>query len=291
MKKNIVITVLTILVLGLAVYIVYDKIIANGDTNKNVSDGNFNEMEETKKLAKKIDGAKDYVYDAYNNSEYSVDYDFLNSYTNSILSSKKGIAVPFINIDTEEAKKINDEMKELFDSTMKKVDEILACDHPSSCGQIFLNYNTYYSDNIVSIIVSYGMYGTDIPYPSYLGYVFDLTNGKLLNITDIADINNISMEKLKEMSKDKIKEYLIDMDNKNNSSEYVNYIDKSIQNFENKYLNVGQGQVATITYDYYNSNPESGVIYFIDSDRKINLLTNIYIPAGSGFTTELLVLN
>lgn len=119
MKNNkglvIITIILGVLVVLMVGYIVYDKVL-----NQN----NNSESKENKNSVSKLNSSKDWVYDA--------DYDLptnKESYygfsDHSKLISASDLVVPYINIDSDDAKKANKEIYELYENLIKKFNENL----------------------------------------------------------------------------------------------------------------------------------------------------------------------
>ena len=128
----IIIVILTIIVLGLAGYLVYDKFIAKTPTPQTTDNTNSNAVDntttnDTKKVLKK-DESKDVVYTEISAGKHRV---------------------PQINIDSETATKFNQEIMSFYDG-FKKGEGLAA-----SYTEYDFGYKYYINDEIVSIVVSH----------------------------------------------------------------------------------------------------------------------------------------
>lgn len=283
MKKNVVIVVLVLLVVGLGGYLVYDKVI-----NKDIVNNKKQNKVENKSI--KLDNSKNYVYDAeykYSN-KYTELEEELGSSTNDGFNIKESnklsdLKVPYININTDEAKEINKKLENLYLEYAKKFDELVLCDENENypCVVSVLTYKTYYTTDTVSVIVIYGSHATDVYHPNYLGYTFDLKTGKLLTIDEIANLNNLNRSQLLDKTKIAIENYTKNSDSYDENTEFLNEDYEYIKNNIN--LN---GKLLIEDSGIY-----TGLVYFIDSDNKINLITKLEVAAQAGYKSQLIILN
>ena len=194
-KGLIVIIIILLLIIGglICILIKPDLINFNRTDNK--------ETKETKKSDKKSikeDDSKEYVYDA------SYEYDNKNDVYNRGFSGDieditydlgvkilykhgdeyfKDLVVPYINIDSDDAKKINKEIKEFYLDKAKMYDE---CAEESrdetkvSCSQV-LTYKSYEEKNVLSVLIIYTIQHTAHPIFTFTTYNFDLSTGKELS--------------------------------------------------------------------------------------------------------------
>ncbi len=197
LETAICIFIIIILLIALVLmYFYYNRRSQNVEnTNSNIAEKVENNIDnETSKIqAKKInklDESKDIVYSSY--SKYSSEYSY---------------SIPYINIDSVDAKKINTEIesyyKPLVEEELKNESEGLSI----NMGNI--KYNSYINDNILSVIVS-NAYIYDCTY--YKVYNLDIYNGTVVNNTDIISLKNMTeskfLDKLKELYQNKfISEY------------------------------------------------------------------------------------
>ena len=275
--KNTIILILSLLVIGLGSYVIFDKVI-NKDKAPSHNDSN-------EEINIKLDSSKDYVYDA----EYSYEskYDVKNYKsqdvtwsTNNLLENKTNIKVPYFNFNTDDATQVNNKMLQLFNEKMKAVESYLACSEVI-CQGIFLNYKVYNNDQYVSVIVVTGTYATDVPLSTYYGYVFSKKTGKLLTINDIANEKGMTISELEEKTKTAIEKYYADtIKDDPEEAEYIAELKPKTYNDLSVNIN-NQGTTG---------ENEKGIIYFFNENKGLNVLVNIYLPAGRGIFTKLLEL-
>lgn len=231
----------------------------------------------------KIDESKDYVYDAqYDaNTKYQEYGEIVNgeTYTTNdgfnTVSYKNGklylkdLTVPYININNQTVTAINDELKslyakyvEIFDKNAKAFD----ASEPGWGSQI-LTYYTYSNNNILSIVITFGYQSTDVLYPDYLVYNFDLSNGNLLNYEDF--LTKFSY----------------------NSNDITALVEKEIDNIVSKQpvehnyteINGVKKSNAEITKETFKKNiSDNKVLFFIDNQGNVNYIINVATAGGRG---------
>jgi hypothetical protein len=209
----------------------------------------------------KIDSSKDYVYDA------SYDFDFLKDsyYANGRLINKSDIVVPYININSDAAKAANEEIAKLYNDLGETYND-------ATEREIFYRvskYDAYVVDNIVSVIITVTAGGTDVPIDYYYTYNFSLKDGHLLSYSDVftaagIDFNNISSRVQKTVT-------AVMTDKFGGFTESNYYGDTSFDTYNNE------------SYKNYVVSVNNGTIkYFIDSNKKLNVVVTLSIPAGRG---------
>lgn len=242
----------------------------------------------------RIDNSKYYVYDAqYNmNTKYnqygkafSNEFDtqmthdgFNTSIVNNGVLHITDLKVPYININTSEVKDINDNLKKLYEEYVKKYDE--AANNFNKIVQEYgtnfniddvifdnindrwfypmLTYYTYEFNDILSVVVTYGVLGTDILHPEYLVYNFDLKDGKVLDYKNFLDKFKLNASEATPQVINKVNEYV------DSSDTYILEEKNTTEEYLKKSINDGT------------------ILYFVDNQGNINYIVDIYMNAGSG---------
>lgn len=146
------------------------------------------------KNVKKIDLSKDLVYSEreYETDNYAnvIDKTFHNYYE-----------YPAINIDSEDVKAINAEIKEKYGFTQEQEDELFFMELEVA------TYDYYINDNILSVVVMHG--GNDSTWTA--SYNVDLTTGKKISNEDLLGRKQMSSSEKFDVNKVKenLKEYSI----------------------------------------------------------------------------------
>ena len=125
-------------------------------------------------------------------------------------------------------------------------------------GYPMLTYYTYEANNILSIVVTYGTLGTDILHPEYLVYNFDLTNGTLMNYTQLLNKFNLSFDNAKKKVVDNVNQYV-------DASE-IYILERKDTTLEKLKDKVDNGTI----------------LYFVDNGGNIGYIVDIYMNAGNG---------
>lgn len=282
--------IIIIIILGGALtYIVLNK---SDDSNIN-----SNKEVEDEVLKIKIDDTKDFVYDA--SYTYDSDYD-IEGYTyvitsdysrmiNNMLnvSSNSKLTVPYININSKDAKVVNNKLETIYYDTAKEQEDIFKSQITEHVHEI-LGYKTYYYGDYVSIIIVKIRQGEGLTLPKYYGYVFNTKTGELLDSSDIAKIYNKTIEDVKLLFENKIKDfysdnYIKDHFESSTTDDINEHINKSLNFYDENYKNQG--------YNNGDINSEDSIIYFITEDGKLNLMTSMKIPSGRGVYTKIFTLD
>lgn len=283
MNKKYLLIIISICLIGTLLlgvnYLMYKNHInssLNNSVDKEEINNTENDIEEEK--ITKIYPEKDFVYD----TNYS--YNFQNEMTDSSIKdgnytienlnnpltfvtketkqNANAIKVPFINIKNDDIAKINEDIKNLYMKNAQVIDESRAC-MEELCPYLTLTYKTIENKNTNTLTILILNYEGEasVPVKKIYGYVIDLTNGKLLNLDDIAKKVNLNANSLKEKTINKIKYYLdnYNEDNVYNLDESINYYDNNIKSFNN-YCS--------------EDNLQSGLIYYID-ESGISIITNL----------------
>jgi hypothetical protein len=127
---------------------------ATNNTVNNTSKNGTNNSKTSN--SKKIDESKDWVY----NAEYSKENKEIRTENetlgNKTFQTDKDLIVPYININSQDAKKANEEIKELYEEKYSEFGEYLS---KSSDGELkayscpLLEYKVYENQNILSIVI------------------------------------------------------------------------------------------------------------------------------------------
>ena len=197
----------------------------------------------------KLDSSKDWVYDAqYKLPTNKESYYGYTSHTKLISSSD--LIVPYVNIDSTDAKKVNEEIYSLYERLIEKFNENLK----NEIMFTIVNYKFYINDDIVSILITTETAGTDISVYDYYTYNFNLKNGKLLKYNEMTKFNDTN-EKITNLIINKLGEMY-------SGDDFDFYKDKSISNYK-----------ATIN--------DNSIKYFIENG-KMNIIVTLEMPIGRG---------
>lgn len=252
-KKNtglkVLVITLSVLVVSLLGYIIYDKILNN---NKEIETNN-----EVTNRVSKLDDSKYWVHDAnYNLPTTKESYYGGSDHTKLIKASD--LVVPYININSFDATKKNQEIYKLYEELIAKFNANLK-------GEIFftlVEYQTYISNNVLSIVIRTESAGTDIPLYEYYTYSFNLNTGNLLTYEETYKMvgftaNDIDNETSKAITK-ALKEIY-----PSTETDFETYNQKSINN-------------------YKTSINSDTIRFFVNDNNKLNVIVTLEFPAGRG---------
>jgi hypothetical protein len=280
--KNIIIILLIVIVVALVALCVYYKLKLDAADSKDNVTSNEPKVEESIK----IDDSKDYVYDAtysYSNkyteynawevgddsiehlSDFGIDVEY-----HSNTQYLKNLIVPYININSDDAKNANKTLKELYEKYAKQFDECgelaESRDNGPSCTQI-LTYRTYSYNNILSIVVIDSSQSTSAFRLNYTIFNFDLKTGKKLSYSELLSKLGYDESESQSDIKALIKKKLPNLPGNDNDKFPNSCYDKN-GNFTNCY---------DLSYSLFDDSIKDGsTLAFSDNDGRLNIF--VYLP-------------
>ena len=247
----------------------YNSNVENNNANSNLNsnsgtNSNSSNVSENKNQVEKIDNKQDFVYDA----SYSYNVPAENYMTDGGRNCNvKDIKVPYININSDDAKEVNEKIKNVFNSAISVFSE--GCDNKISYVDK-CSYNSYVNGNVLSVILTYGVGGTDVVYPDYYAYNFDLEDGDLLSYDDVYETVGYN-------------ENSVDIKVKKEISSYLNSQFSSVPNLD---------EYTKKSENYYDEAVDDDkIMCYIDQNKKLNVITNVYFPAGREYTQKVFTIN
>ncbi|MDO5556150.1 MAG: hypothetical protein Q4G09_05940 [Clostridia bacterium] len=181
------------------------------------------------------------------------------------LYSLKDIVVPYINLNSDDANKVNNEIKELFDEMAQFFEEELTS---TQTWYRISSYKYFINDNILSILITTESGGSAVETYEYHTYNFDLKTSKLLDYKSIYNSVGYTSDNIDSKVETAINNY-------ERLKEFANeFYDKSLQEpitFKQKSIN-----------NYYDSVANKKIAYFLDSNGKLNVIVRIEMPIGIG---------
>ena len=227
--------ILILALIGTSGFIVYDKFIAKDNESKS-NTKEETKKEEKKESVKKIDETKEYVYD---------------------LKSGEYYKIPTINIDSEDAKKMNEEINDF--SNYEKRDEV---------------YNPYYkfkyhyftNNDVISVLLVKSGDGE--------GSIFY----KVFNINKLSGkkLSNEEIIKIKGLTLDEVKTKMLEIYEKINSS--------SLEKAKNKEYDELNNEIILNVYETNKKNFEEldleNVEFFLNDKKELCVSFKEYQVAG-----------
>lgn len=199
----------------------------------------------------KIDSSKDYIYDANYipnvRSKTYADYD-------STIRNIDNYKAPYINLNSSYAKKVNDNIKKVYDQAAQVFD--FSIDHNSCVGIEIFEYKHYLVGDMLAVVLTTKYRTCAVTIPKYYIYVINVKTGRKVNLDEILEYKNINKDDFNEKVKNEIiNSYYSSFDD---SKDYDYLIDENLKTYEN----------------------DTNKKFFIDDNGKINLLISITIRPG-----------
>lgn len=256
----------------LVIFLILVLILTGCNKNKDGRNNNPIDNEQQtaidNKLVSKLESEKDWVYDAdyvKNASAESYMTEFNETYY------AKDIVVPYINVDSPDAKLMNLEIKAIFDSLIETYNEGFkdSLTYVDTC-----EYKYCINDNILSGVLTYSVGATDVPLLQYYTFNIDLKEGDKITYKEAYRSVGFDDSNINFMAKSAITREMSErVENILSTTEAEEYINASKDNYQ-----------ASIQND--------DIKFFIDNHEKLNVIVTLSIPAGQGsFDTIITVEN
>jgi len=204
-KKNtgliVLVIVLSLLVVGLGGFIIYDKVLSNNNSIEKTNKEEQNDNNSENQSIDKLDNTKDIVYSgiSYNISGHNDEMNGLSE-------------IPQINLNSDNINQINNDIINHFKSIMNinefKSDYKYGFD--SSCDKtIYKVEYEYYNNNnndILSLIIKYTLLSEIYEESSYMIYNINTKTGELITNNELIKVMNYKTDDIKESLKNSINE-------------------------------------------------------------------------------------
>lgn len=278
--NNLIIITLSIIVVCLIIFI---SLLFTGVIKLENIISSDNKSQNNKEESIKLDSSKEYVYDAnykYENqsTEYVREFDEntteskVTKNNNAIPVEKttgkeylKELVVPYININSSDASKINSELKNVYIENAKSFD---LCALDRSCSQI-LTYKTYSYNNILSVVVISAIQSTSPWLFDYKTYNIDLKTGNLLDFSTFLEKANYEHDTFLVNIKNSVKNKMDELYGSNSSN-------------SNCFSKASYDKA----YELLDTSFDNNSMYFIDNDGNINVLAIPYSECGQNSPYE-----
>ena len=223
----------------------------DNETNENVNDNNNNENN-----ISKLDAGKEWVHDANYNLPTNKESYYGHS-EHSKLIKASDLVVPYININSDDAKKANQEIYKLYEDLINKFNENLK----EEIWFTLVEYKTYTNNNIISVVITTESAGTASAIYNYYTYSFNLETGKLLSYNDVYKVVGLNEGNITDKATQAVTNAL--REKYSNGDDFDTYNNKSINNYKTSVSN-------------------NTIKFFIDGNKKLNIIVTLEIPAGIG---------
>lgn len=263
---RVVFLIILIVSVNLAIRYVDGKLYKHDNSDNDIVESNQN-VHYTG-YVNKLDDSKEYVYRASYDNDGIVD-SYSTLYKTYYLDN---IVVPYINIDSEDALKVNAEIKSVYDSAIetykKGIEDKMS--YVDDC-----SYRFFVNDNILSVVLTYGKGATDVVHPSYYTYNFDLKTGRLVSYEDIYSYVGFNSDNISQSVKSSITTVMTERMSKFPDSLKEDFDTYNSQSYDN----------------YISLINDSSIKYFISSNKKLNVIVTLSIPAGTGEFDTVVTIN
>ncbi len=230
----------------------YNNVLSNeySDTDEDVLEENDDVQEENKT---KIEQNKDWVYNL--EYEYEVTEESFTLKSGEVYSIND-IVLPYININSDDAKKVNDEIKELYIKILKFYESEYngnRTDYKKTSYKIIKNLN------VLSIVITVKNSSDNTDIYDYYTYNFNLDTLNRMTYEEIYKMAEFSDNNINSIIKKYIEDYaeFNDYSNKGNMKEYK---EKSIINYE-------------------QSVQSNTIQYYLDPNMCLNIVVKLELPA------------
>lgn len=276
--------ILLLLVIGLVVFILYDKKIL------------FNKEEKVVEIKSDLNSEQLKLYNEFElvyNAEYAYEVS-QNNYTDTKNNIRyyTDIVIPYININSEDAKSINEDIKELNDSLVKEYENNLI----NNEYYVKSNYSYVIYDDILSLVVKITRNDEkNQEYNEYKTYNINLDTKKkmtyleLLNSLTIKELDKkITKKNIETLETEAIKEKtleLIELNNIETKEEYTeeiedkktNTVTKTIKQKDVLFSGLTIDEwITSCTNDYIVSKKENNNIFYIDNEGYLNIVVKVF---------------
>ncbi len=221
----------------------------------------------------KIVDAKSYIYDA----QYSVENLKIEEYqTNDGTShSASDIVVPFVNMVSDDADDVNNEIQSLYENYMN---EYKVCSENKN-SFIKVNYETFTTANIISVLITVQRGNENEETNEYVTYNFDAIDGVKLTYSQTYEL--VGIKDIEEKVKNAISN-LEDFEEYELNESYPEEVrearDKELEDCKNK------------IYTYYQQDLlNNHIAYYLDRNLKFNIAINVVLPAEGGEYSKIVV--
>ncbi len=276
--------ILLLLVIGLVLFILYDKKIL------------FNKEEKVVEIKSDLNSEQLKIYNEFElvyNAEYAYEVS-QNNYTDTKNNIRyyTDIVIPYVNINSEDVKKINEDIKELNDSLVKEYENNLI----NNEYYVKSNYTYVINNNILSLVIIITRNNeSNQEYNEYKTYNINLDTKKkmtyleLLNSLTIKEIDKkMTKKNIETLETEAIKEKtleLIEINNIETKEEYTEEIEdkktktvtKTIKQKDVLFSGLTLDEwITSCTNDYLVSKKENNNIYFIDNEGYLNIVVKVF---------------
>lgn len=248
----IIIAILTLIIASLGGYIVFEKYFKGHEVNQKIDETKPSSKEKVVLDSMKIDKTKAFVYTA------------------KYLDKSTKIELPMINLNSQEAKVVNDQIKVIYDQLLQQ-NAVFELNHG---GIVSSDYHYTVNGSILSVLIHTFVQGTDTPVENYYAYNFNLTTGHMYSYQDIYQVAGATSTNIHSKVETAIREYIENQNEKlwESEEQKQEFIKNSIQKY----------------YELVNANQ---ITSYLDKNKTLKVITTILLPAGQETFQRVLAVN
>ena len=242
------------------------------NNNSNLEDNQNSDTNTNGNNQFKVEISKDWVYDALYNlptdkESYCITLDCIE------MVYARDLIVPYVNINSNDAKVANQEIYELYEELIDIFNE------NSDYGIWYtdVEYDYYINDNILSVVITTSSGGTDVTRYRYYTYNFDLNTGNFTDYSEVYNVVDISSDDIDSLVADAI----------------TSIMEIKLDGLKDPLTDTGDGGYFPMgtnfdtfnngSIDNYKTSVQDGTLkYFLDEDSKLNVIVTLLIPVGMG---------
>ena len=240
--------ILIIIVLGLSAYVVYDKVIEKNNVSE--KEENTTTNKEKKFLLK--DENKNIIYDSGRSILCKEEYD-----GSGCLSLEARVTLPYLNINSDYANQINEELKNIYEKEKSESEEEF---------YTTIDYSYSINDNILSLVIEKKLAESYF----YNIYNIDVYNGKKIENEKLLERKNIKKEDFYNQTSTIVSNVLL------NNYGYGYHVSDSEEN--QKY----EKERYDKTMSKENITIDNGM--FLDESNNLNIAVKTYLLAGAEYS-------
>ena len=247
----------------------------------------FNNINNKKELPKNEVTNQEQLSNQANSSEQKLVYDakYANnltqtSYINGFNQkySVEDLKVPYINLNSEDAKKANNEIEKMYQDLIEIFKENLEqVSKGKMSNDCIVNYNSYINGNTLSVVID--IQYSERLYKDYYTYNFDLNTLNLLSYEDVYKRAGFTDDNISSKVENTIKNCKIY--EKYNQSDAEKCIQKTITAYKEKSLkDIGLGGIDS---EYYLG-------YYLNKEGKLDIIIYFDINADRGYRLDIITI-
>lgn len=161
---------------------------------------------------------------------------------------------------------INKEIKSVFTNAIEVYNDGATTDMGLTVGEC--NYKKTSFNNIESIVLKYQLESSGVINPDYYTYNIDTTTGELITFKDAYTMLGYDEETINEKVNTKIVDLIKQM----------NFTD------DDQYM-------IFSNYNYKQSIKDKNIKFYIDENKNLNIVLDLYVPIESGVSVEVIAID